>query len=131
LGLSQHPNRAVERTVTIIIYMAIMIVICRPNHEAVTVRIFDFSPKYLRTFLSVMCSYWPVIHMCKFLPLLFYLTVFKLLFFCRPHPRSHDSIPGQPVWDLADEVHWARSFYGSINPPMLNTRSFIHHRRCL
>jgi len=60
---STQIGRAVEKTVTSVIYMAIMIVICRPNHEAVTVRITGCSPKYLRTFLSVICCYWPVIHM--------------------------------------------------------------------
>lgn len=87
-----------------------MIVICRPNHEAVTVRIIGFSPNYLRTFLSVMCSYWPVIRMFKFLPLLFYLTFFKLLFFLSVGPLSQrPRFDPRPVCVglMADEVHWA------------------------
>lgn len=132
LVLSQHPNRAVENTVTNVIYMDVIIVICRPNHEAVTVRIIGCSPNYQSTILSVICSYCPVIHMFKFLPLLFYLTVFKFFF-------SVDLLSQRPRFDsrpacvglLANEVHWGRSFYGSVNPPVLNTRTFIHHRRCL
>jgi len=134
LVLSQHPNRAVQKTVTNVIYMAVMIVICRPNHEAVIVRIIGCSPNYLRTFLSVICSYWPVIHIFKFLPLLFYLTVFQVTFFLSDGLLSQGPrFDPRPVCVglMADEVHWGGSSYGSINPPLLNTRSFIHHRCCL